>query len=48
MLIPIYLHKVRAHKNIQGSEEANKLVKQRTLVGIIEITKSYENAHSSP
>jgi ribonuclease HI len=47
---PATLHKVRAHTNIKGNEEANKLVKEGSKIDPENDmpTQAHENAHSTP
>jgi ribonuclease HI len=45
---PVYIHKVKAHKNILVNEEADKLAKKRTRLKIAPITEQYHKAHTSP
>jgi ribonuclease HI len=45
-----YLHKVRAHTNIIGNEEANKLAKEGNKIDFANdmLTQPHEDAHSTP
>jgi ribonuclease HI len=45
---PLSIYKVRAHKNILGNEEADKLVKKGTELEIVSITEQYHNGHTNP
>ena len=45
---PLYIHKVKAHKNILGNEEVDKLARKRSELETTSITKQYHNAHTSP
>jgi ribonuclease HI len=42
---PLYIHNARAHKNILGNEEADKLAKKGAELKTISITKQHYNAH---
>jgi hypothetical protein len=44
---PLYIHKVRTHKNILRNEEADKLAKKRAALDIVPIIEQYHNAHTS-
>jgi hypothetical protein len=45
-----YLYKVRAHINIIGNEEANKLTKEGSKIVLVSDIpfQPHENAHSTP
>jgi ribonuclease HI len=45
-----YLYKVRAHTNIRGNEEANKLAKERSKIVLVSDIpyQPHESAHSTP
>jgi ribonuclease HI len=47
---PTILHKVRAHTNIKGNEEADKLAKESSKIDLENdmSTQAHENAHSIP
>jgi hypothetical protein len=47
---PTTLHKVRAHTNILGNEEAHKLTKEGSKIDLENDmpTQPHENAHSTP
>jgi hypothetical protein len=44
----ISIQKVRAHKNITRNEEADKLAKEGSKKGKVDIIESHHNAHTSP
>jgi hypothetical protein len=45
-----YLYKARAHTNIIGNEEADKLAKERSEIVLVSDIpfQPYESAHSTP
>jgi hypothetical protein len=45
---PIILYKVRAHVNIDGNEQADKLAKERLELEHIIAIHPYEHAHATP
>jgi hypothetical protein len=47
---PTTLHKVRAHTNVIGNEEADKLVKEGSKINLENdmATQPHKNAHSTP
>jgi ribonuclease HI len=47
-LSTLHIHKVKAHKGIQGNEEANKLAKQGAEKETLPIEEIYHNTHTSP
>ena len=42
------LHKVKAHTNISGNEQANKLAKMGCALEHIDALGTYEHAHPTP
>jgi hypothetical protein len=45
---PITLYKVRAHVNIDGNEQADKLAKEGLELKHMIVIHSYEHAHATP
>ena len=45
---PITLYKVRAHVNIEGNEQADKLAKTGLELEHIIVSHPYEHAHATP